>query len=855
MELEIVSDNNEKEKYIALKNASAIEKYENIKIESIMHNAYLQYSLSVNVGRAIPDIRDGLKCSSRRILYAMHVLGLNKSHSYTKSAKVVGEVIGNYHPHGDASVYEALVRMAQNFTMRYPLIDGQGNFGSIDGDPPAAYRYTECRMERLTEELLQDIDKNTVNMIPNFDGSRLEPEILPAKIPNLLINGSTGIGVGMATNIPPHNLREIIDALLSMLEDPNISIADINDIIKGPDFPTSAIIRGTNGINELYNTGHGTIKIRCKAETIEQNNKEMIIIKELPYSVNKENLVKNIAELVKNKKIDGIITLRDETSKRIGLRIVIELKKNISSQIVLNQLYKHTQLETSLACTFLVVDGNQPKIMNIKQILQRYIDHRIEIITNRTIYDLNKSQNRIEILNGLLIAINNINAIIKIIKTSENKKNAIEKISENFSLSNVQSNAILEMKLHQLTNLAMEDLQNECIKLKENIDYFNLLLSDKKILLKSIIKELIEIKNKYTKENDRKTLIDTDISDQINMIDLVPNYNCVIILSDNNYVQKINSSTFRTQHRGGKGTRGMNMKNEDFAGHIITANNYDKILFFTNRGLMYQIDAYKIPESLNKTNKGKAIINLINIKNDEKISTILPIEQNKINDDDLFLIFTTKKGYIKKTRLSKYNLRKKVGLKAIKIQEKDKLVDVAISTGNSDIFLSSAMGMACKFNENEAKPIGRTSQGVYGIRFKVEDDYVNNMLVLPNKTIDNGKNNIENKNAEKFILSILNTGIGKKSLIKNYRLTHRGTKGVINIKLKSNERVISTLQVEKNDEIILIAKSGQIIRIPVNEIRTVGRMARGVKIVNLNNDYIVKSSKVLYIEDNEESKV
>ena len=806
-------------------------------IKNIMHDAYLQYSLSVNIGRAIPDVRDGLKYSSRRILYAMHMLGLKKAHKYTKSAKVVGEVIGNYHPHGDQSIYEALVRMAQDFSMRYPLIDGQGNFGSIDGDPPAAYRYTECKMEKLTEELLQDIDKKTVNMIPTFDGSNLEPEIFPAKIPNLLMNGSTGIGVGMATNIPPHNLREIINAILMLIKNPNVSILNIiQHAIQGPDLPTYGIIKGQKGIIDLYHTGRGNIKIRSKIEIIDKDNKQTIIIKELPYTVNKENLIKNIANLVKDKKIEGISALRDETSKRIGIKIVIELKKNSPLNIILNQLYIKTQLEINISCIFLVVDNGQPKILNLKQILHKYLDHRLKIITNKTKYELNKAENRIEILNGLLIAVKQINIIIKIIKTSNNKQKAHENLINYFLISKIQANAILEMKLHQLTNLSVNELQTEYNKLINNISDFKSLLNDKKLILKIIENELIDIKNRYTKENDRRTNIDNEANKEINIIDLISDYNCTIILSNKNYIQKIKTTAFKIQHRGGRGARGMHTQDFDFTKQIIVTNNYDMILFFTDNGNMYHINAYEIPESNNKTNKGRAIINLINyVKPNDHICLMLPINRSLLINKNLYLIFATKNGIIKKTSLYKYMNFRKSALKAINIDNNDNLIDIALTDGNYEILLSSSMGKTCRFNEQNIKATGRGTRGVRGMKFKINNDYINNMLVLKN-------NNIDKK--EQCILTITNNGIGKKSFIKNYRITQRGAKGVINIALTSKQKVISTLLVQNSDEFIVITKRGQIIRIPIIEIRTVGRISKGVKIASLNNDLIINAAKI-----------
>ena len=829
-----------------------------VNIEDIMHTAYLQYSLSVNVGRAIPDVRDGLKPGNRRILYAMRQLGLSKSHSYTKSAKVVGEVIGNYHPHGDSSVYDTLVRMAQDFAMREPLIDGQGNFGSIDGDPAAAYRYTECRMERLTEELLADIDKDTVNMTPTFDESTLEPEVLPARFPNLLVNGSTGIGVGMATNIPPHNLGEVIDATVALLDTPTASIMDLMQHIQGPDFPTGATIRGIGEIHRLYHTGRGVVKIRSKAEIIEKNDKEQIIVTEIPYAVNKENMVKKIADLVRDKKITGISALRDETSRRAGIRIVMEIKRNAMANVVLNQLYSHTQLETGFACALLVVDKKRPRVMNLKQILQAYIDHRLEVVTRRIQYELKKAEARAHILEGLLIAVKNIDEVVKIIRESRNKKDAAEALQIRFELTTLQSNAILEMRLHQLTGLAIEDLQNEYDKLIERIEYLKSLLADRQLRLDVVRKELIEVRTKYA--TARRSEIITSCEDY-SIADLIERHACVINVSNTGYIQRLHTDTFKTQHRGGKGVKGMGTKDEDYIEHLFVADSHDLIFFFSDKGTMYWLNVYDIPEG-SRTGRGKAIINLIKVDPGEQIKAMLTVKGADVDRDDLYITMATKNGYIKKTCLSAFKNLRKGGIRSIKIEDNDDLIDVALTDGTYEILMSTELGMACRFKESDVRSMGRTTRGVTGIKFKLEGDSLISMLAVKSApesddisddddiaedVTDTETDEEPGNDADESIetdlpqvLIISNSGMGKRSYVNKYRMTRRAAKGVVNIRLKEGEKVISAIQVEKGDEILITTKNGQTVRIPTDEMRTIGRASKGVRIMDLRgkNDTI-----------------
>ncbi|HJO94732.1 MAG TPA: DNA gyrase subunit A [Victivallales bacterium] len=827
-----------------------------VNIEDIMHTAYLQYSLSVNIGRAIPDVRDGLKSGNRRILYAMRQLGLTKSHSFTKSAKVVGEVIGNYHPHGDSSVYDTMVRMAQDFAMRMPLIDGQGNFGSIDGDPAAAYRYTECRMERLAEELLADIDKNTVDMVPTFDETTVEPTVLPAKYPNLLVNGATGIGVGMATNIPPHNLGEVIDATIALVDNPTISILEMMEYIKAPDFPTGAIIRGLGEIHRLYHTGRGVIKIRSKAEIIEKDGKEQIVVSEIPYAVNKENMVKKIADLVRDKRITGISGLRDETSRRVGIKIVIDIKRNSMASVVLNQLYAHTQLESGFACSLLVVDHNRPRTMNLKQVLQAYVDHRLEVITRRIMFALKKAEARAHILDGLLIAVKNIDEVVKIIRESRDKNTACDALMERFKLTKIQANAILEMRLHQLTGLAIEDLQNEYEELMKHIDYLKSLLADRQLRLDVMKEELLEVKTKYN--NPRRTAIEHSVDD-FSIADLIERHACIVTVSNTGYIQRVHTDTFKTQHRGGKGVKGMNTKDEDHVEHLFVADSHDLIFFFTDKGSMYWLNVYEIPEG-SRTSKGKAIINLIKVEPGEQVKAMLTVKQEDMTEDNLYVTMATKNGYIKKTLLSAFKNLRKGGIRAISIEDNDDLVDVSITDGSYEILINSSQGMACRFLESQVRPMGRTARGVTAMRFKLENDYLVSMLAVKSKEEDGKLLTEEDSEAETIendspqVLVISDGGMGKRSYINTYRMTKRGAKGVVSMRLNDNEQVISAIHVEHGDEIIITTKSGQTVRIPTNEIRTIGRASKGVRIMDLRgkDDSIASVAKLMEIKFDED---
>ena len=837
-----------------------------VNIEDIMHTAYLQYSLSVNVGRAIPDVRDGLKPVNRRILYAMKMLNLGKSHATVKCARVVGEVMGKYHPHGDFAIYGALVRLAQDFSMRAPLIEGQGNFGNIDGDPAAASRYTECRMERLAEEMLFDIEKDTVNMIPNFDESEKEPEVLPASFPQLLVNGTTGIGVGMATSIPPHNLGEVIDATVCLLDNPKATVDELMEYLPGPDFPTGAIIRGRYSMRQFYQTGRGSVKLRAKADIIEKDGVEQIIITEIPYAINKGQLVEKIAELVKDKRITGISSITDVSSKRVGLRIEIGVKRGAMGSVILNQLYSQTQLETVIGCTMLVVDHNRPRTMNLAQVLQAYIDHRLEVVLRRAIFDLNKAEARSHILEGLLKALANIDEVVQIIRESRNRQEAQTNLIARFAFTQIQADAILDMRLHQLTGLAVEVVQAEFDELQVKIDYLRKLVASRDMRLGVIREELIEIKNKYS--DPRRSEITVDDSD-LNIADLIPRHSCVITVSNTGYIKRVPSDTYRTQHRGGKGIIGMETKEEDYVEHLFNADSHDLIFFFTDRGFMYWLNVYEIPEG-SRTGKGKAIVNMIKVEPGEKICAMLTVSPDEFDDPNKYIVMASRRGYIKKSELALFKNLRRVGLRALVIEEDDDLIGAGISENGNEILLSTRLGMACLFDQDDEqiRPMGRTARGVTGMRFKIDGDSVVSMEVIrehvyteAEMTGEEGETETEvevevetDEEGPVFgsgpeVLVVTDGGMGKRSFVSTYRKTNRGAKGVVNIKLREGEHVLAVVQVTDDDEILLTTERGQLVRIPASEIRTVGRASKGVRIMNLNNgDRITGVAKLVKVE-------
>ncbi len=791
-------------------------------IESEMKRAFIDYSMSVIMSRALPDIRDGLKPVHRRILYAMHEMGLTYEKPYKKSARIVGETLGKYHPHGDQALYGSLVRMAQDFSLRYPLVDGQGNFGSIDGDSPAAMRYTEARMAKITKLMLQDIEKETVAWHDNFDGSLKEPEVLPAALPNLLVNGSSGIAVGMATNMAPHNLTEVVDGIIKVIEDPDVSTAELMQIIHGPDFPTGGIIYGRGGILDAYSTGRGSVRIRART-SIEGKERKKIIVSELPYQVNKSKLLQHIAELVKNKQIEGISDLRDESDRK-GMRIVIELKRDAIEDVVLNQLFEHTELQSTFGILNLAIVKGAPKILTLKEMIQHYIDHRIEIITRRTQYDLKRAREKIHVLEGLMIALKHIDEVISIIRKSQRVEEAKNGLSSRFSLSERQVKAILEMRLQKLTGMEIESVENEYRETKQLIERLETLLGKKENILDEIKKELAYIRETFGDER-RTEIVEGEIG--IDMEDLIPEQEVIVTITETGYIKRMPIETYKTQHRGGKGLIGMKTKEGDVVVKSFTTSTHNYIMFFTNHGKAYWLKGYRIPEG-ERYSKGKAIINLLpRLEEGEKVKTAIPIPEF---DDNHYLVFATKNGLIKKTVLSAYRHIRVNGIRAIRLDEDDELINTELSDGNRIIMMASSGGQAVRFSEKEIRPLGRITRGVIGMRLKKEDTVVAMAVV----------------DEEGSLLTITENGFGKRTPIEEYRKTHRGSKGVRTIVTnKRNGRVIFVSQVSEDDEILLTSKQGMNVRIPVRDIREQGRNTMGVRIMRLNEgDKVVSVTKL-----------
>ncbi len=797
-------------------------------IESEMKRAFIDYSMSVITGRAIPDVRDGLKPVHRRILYAMNELGITHDKPYKKSARIVGEVLGKYHPHGDQAVYDALVRMAQTFSLRYPLIDGQGNFGSVDGDSAAAMRYTEARMGKITKLMLQDIEKDTVSWTDNFDGSLKEPVVLPSVLPSLLINGSSGIAVGMATNMPPHNITEVIDGTIAYIENPLIELPELMAHITGPDFPTSALIYGRGGILSAYSTGKGKVHVRAKAEIEEKNNRKRIIITEIPYMVNKSKLLQNIAELVKDKRIEGISDLRDE-SDRDGMRVVIELKRDAIEDVVLSHLYKHTELQTTFGINNLAIVNGEPKILTLKDMLHHHVEFRVEVITKRTEYLLAKAQEKMHILEGFMLALENLDEVISIIRGSKNAEGAREALMKRFSFSEQQAKAILDMRLHRLTGMEIEKVQQDYNETKALIEEFETLLSSRENILEEIKRELLEIRDNFGDE--RRTEIVDGVID-IETEDLIPEEDVVITITDSGYIKRTTVDTYRIQRRGGKGLIGMKTKEEDLVKDCFMTSTHDYIMFFTNHGRTYWLKGYQIPER-ERYSKGKAIINLLpRLEEGEYVETAIPIHEY---DDLHYLVFATKNGTVKKTVLSAYSHVRVTGVRAIILEEGDELINVQLSDGDQTIMVATAGGQACKFHEQEIRSTGRNSRGVRGIRLN-KGDRVVAMSVI---------------NQEEPILTITENGYGKRSPVEDYRQTHRGGKGVKTIVTNErNGKVIFVHQVSNDYNIILTTQLGMIVRIPVEEIKIQGRNTMGVRVMRLNDeDSVVSVTKILGEEE------
>jgi DNA gyrase subunit A len=786
-----------------------------INIEDEMKNSYMAYAMSVIIGRAIPDVRDGMKPVHRRVLYAMSEMGNVWNKAYKKSARIVGDIIGKYHPHGDTAAYDTLVRMAQDFSMRYPLIDGQGNFGSVDGDPPAAMRYTEIRMARLAEEMLADLEKETVDFVPNYDSSMEEPTVLPARIPALLLNGSSGIAVGVATNIPPHNLSELIDGTIALIHNPEITIEGLMLHIKGPDFPTAGFINGREGIISAYQTGRGSIHMRSRAiiERNARNDRESIIVTELPYLVNKANLIEKISELVKEKKIEGISDLRDE-SDREGIRIVIDLKKDEPSGVILNQLYKHTQMETNFGVIMLAIDRSQPRVLNLKEVLQKFVDFRKEVITRRTIFDLRKTKERSHILEGLIIALNHIDAVVQLIKKSKSPQEAAHALSENFGLTEIQARAILDMRLQRLTGLEQDKILDEYRELSRLIVTLQGILDDQQKVLDIIVAELGEIKKKYGDE--RRTEIVGSVDD-INIEDMIVEEDMVVTVSHYGYIKRNPVSLYRSQRRGGKGKVGMGTKEEDFVEKIFIASTHHYILIFTNLGRVYWLKVYQLPQA-GRAAKGKAIVNLVNLSQGEGVAAILPVKEFV---DGKYVIMVTRKGIVKKTDLVAYSHPRAGGIIAITIDEGDELIGVQLTLGDQDVFLGTRKGQSIRFHEQDVRDVGRTARGVIGIRMDDDDDVVG--MEIPSEG--------------NSIVTVSENGYGKRTDVEEYRRQNRGGQGVINLKTVSKiGNVSGVLQVTGEEDIILISNAGKIIRLKVPEVPLLHRSTQGVKLIEIDPD-------------------
>ncbi|HPO14372.1 MAG TPA: DNA gyrase subunit A [Candidatus Hydrogenedentes bacterium] len=787
------------------------ERIKPLGIDQELKQSFLDYSMSVIVSRALPDVRDGLKPVHRRILHVMDQLGLQHNRPYRKCAAVVGETLGKYHPHGDQSVYDALVRMAQEWNLRYPLVDGQGNFGSIDGDNPAAYRYTEARLDSIAAEMLADIDKQTVNMQDNFDGTQQEPIVLPSAIPNLLVNGSYGIAVGMATSCPPHNLTEVCDAVVYFIDDPEASSDDLMRFIKGPDFPTGGVICGREGIVDAYRTGRGRVTVRAKIaiEAPEKGGKESIIVQEIPYQVNKSRLIESIAELVHNKTVEGITDLRDESDKD-GMRIVIELRRGDEPQVVLNQLYKHTQLQATASIIMLALVSNTPRILSLRELIYYYVQHRAEIVERRTRFELRKAEERAHILEGLLKAIDHIDEVIEIIRKSKDTDEARDKLIKRFKFSEVQANAILAMRLRSLTGLERETLLNEYKDLLKEIERLNHILSSEKTILAEVRKEIIAVRDKYG--DARRTEILDEIG-EFRVEDLIADEMMVVTISNQGYIKRLPVNTYRKQRRGGRGITGMETKDEDFVSDIFIASAHQYMMFFTNLGRVYWRKVHELPKA-SRTSRGRAMVNLLNLGNDERVTAFLSVRD--LNEEGKFVFMVTRRGTIKKTALQAFSNPRATGIIALELDKGDELIEVQVTSGNDNILIATYLGMAIRFPEKDVRPMGRTARGVIGIRLDKDDYVVGVSLAHDDLTV----------------LSVTENGYGKRTKVGEYRMQHRGGSGVINIKTTDrNGNVVGMLTVDDDDEIVLVATDGVVIRTAVKDIRTIGRNTQGVKVM------------------------
>jgi len=809
-----------------------------INLEQQMKSAYIDYSMSVIVSRALPDVRDGLKPVHRRVLYGMLDLGVTSGKPYKKSARIVGDVLGKYHPHGDSSVYDTMVRMAQDWSLRYPLVDGQGNYGSVDGDPPAAMRYTEARLNKIAEELLADINKNTIDYQLNFDDSLQEPTVLPSRIPNLLVNGSSGIAVGMATNMAPHNLTEVVDGIIAYIDNNDIEIPELMQYIKAPDFPTGGIIYGYSGVQEAFLTGRGRIMMRAKAEIeVTKNDREQIIVTEIPYQVNKSTMIERTAELVNEKKLEGISAIRDE-SDRTGMRIVYEIKRDANASIVLNNLYKYTALQTSFSVNNIALVQGRPIMLNLKDMIRHFVDHRHEVVVRRTRFELAEAEKRAHILEGYLIALDHLDEVIKLIRGSETPEDARVGLMERFGLSDIQAKAILDMTLRRLTGLERDKIKEEYAELMKTIEYLKSILDDENLRMSIIKEELVEVREKY---GDERRSIIVHSAEDLRMEDFIEDEDIVITISHESYVKRTPLSEYRLQGRGGKGSLGSNTREEDFTEHIITATAHNYMLFFTETGRCYWLRAFEIPEG-SRTSRGRAIQNIINIPKEEKIKAFIKVKNLKDQEylENNFIIMCTKKGTIKKTSLEAYSRPRTNGINAINIAEGDQLLEACLTSGSSEIVMALRSGRAIRFNESTVRPMGRTATGVRGITLDGPDDEVVGMISVDNSDVT--------------VLVVSEKGYGKRTDIDDYRITNRGGKGVktINVTDKTG-KLVAIKGVTDNDDLMIINKSGIVIRIAVSELRVMGRATQGVRLISLkNDDEIASVAKVEHEEEVDE---
>ena len=807
-----------------------------INIEDEMKSSYLDYAMSVIVGRALPDVRDGFKPVHRRILHGMNEMGLVHNRAYRKSAKIVGEIMGNYHPHGDSAIYDTLVRMAQDFNMRYPLVDGQGNFGSVDGDPPAAMRYTEARLTKLAEEMLAVFDMVTVDFTPYYDESRMEPRVLPARVPNLLINGGNGIAVGYATSIPTHNLAEVVDGLMLVLENPEVTIEQLMKKIPGPDFPTAGFIYGKQGIKDAYKTGRGLLSLRAKAviETDERTERDRIIVTEIPYQVNKARLIEKIAELIQDKKLEGISDLRDE-SDRDGMRIVIELKRGEIPLIILNNLYKHTQLQTTFGVIMLALVNNRPAVLTLKQILEAFVEHRREVVVRRTAFQLRKAEERAHILEGLKIALDHLDAVIQLIRRSQSPDIARTGLMREFQLTEIQASAILDMKLQRLTQLERNKLIEEYQEILKRMEYLRSVLGSEALVRKIIKEELLAIKEEY--KDERRTQIVSEEAD-INVEDLIAEEEVVVTVTHAGYIKRNPVSLYRAQRRGGKGKIGMGVKDEDFVETLFTASTHDYLLFFTDAGKVFWLKVHEIPEA-GRAAKGKAMVNLLALSGDEKVTATLPVKEFR---DDRYVFMATRQGVIKKTELSAYGNPRQGGIIALSLDDGDKLIGVQITDGQREILLGTRQGIVIRFKEEDVRPMGRTAHGVRGITLEEANQVIGMETITPDSTT--------------AVLTITEGGFGKRTPVSEYRLQGRGGKGIISVKTtERNGLAIGFVQVRENDEIMMMSSKGKILRCRVDRIREVGRNTQGVRVLEMEetDDRVVGVARLADTGDRDET--